>query len=72
MQPRLLFIPVSGGRGGGELQRCLILARTLRAQSGDAVDIRFVVHRQAPFPHEHAGVAFRVQFVGACGGRDYY
>ena len=52
MQPRLLFIPVSGGRGGGELQRCLILARTLRAQAGDAVDIRFVVHRQAPFPHE--------------------
>ena len=52
MQRRLLFIPVSGGRGGGELQRSLILARTLRAQAGDAVDIRFVVHRQAPFPHE--------------------
>jgi hypothetical protein len=52
MRRRLLFIPVSGGRGGGELQRSLILARTLRAQAGDAVDIRFVVHRQAPFPHE--------------------
>jgi hypothetical protein len=52
MQRRLLFIPVSGGRGGGELQRSLILARTLRAQAGEAVDIRFVVHRQAPFPHD--------------------
>ncbi len=52
MQRRLLFIPVSGGSGGGELQRALILARTLRAQVGDAIDIRFVVHERAPFPRE--------------------
>src|SRR5690606_7915496 len=52
MQRRLLFIPVSGGNGGGELQRALMLARTLRGQAGDAVDIRFVVHGQAPFPRE--------------------
>lgn len=52
MQRRLLFIPVSGGSGGGELQRALILARTLRGQAGDAIDIRFVVHGQAPFPRE--------------------
>ncbi|WP_111265304.1 hypothetical protein [Marilutibacter maris] len=51
MPRRVLFIPVSGGRGGGELQRSLILARTLRAQGGDT-DIRFLAHAQAPFPCE--------------------
>src|SRR5690606_37682573 len=52
MQRRLLFIPVSGGNGGGELQRALMLARTLRGQAGDAVAMRFVVHERAPFPRE--------------------
>src|SRR5690606_37211180 len=52
MQRRLLFIPVSGGNGGGELQRALIIARTLRGQAGDAVAIRFIVHERAPFPRE--------------------
>lgn len=49
---RILFIPVSGGRGGGELQRSLILARRLRARAGDSIDIRFLVHAQAPFPRD--------------------
>jgi len=49
---RILFVPVSGGRGGGELQRSLILARRLRAHAGDSVDIRFLVHAQAPFPRD--------------------
>src|SRR5690606_4282055 len=52
MQRRLLFIPVSGGNGGGELQRALIIARTLRGQAGDAVAIRFLVHERAPFPRD--------------------
>lgn len=49
---RILFIPVSGGRGGGELQRSLILARRVRTLAGGPVDIRFLVHAQAPFPRE--------------------
>lgn len=49
---RILFVPVSGGRGGGELQRSLILARSLRARAGDSADIRFLAHAQAPFPND--------------------
>lgn len=49
---RILFIPVSGGGGGGELQRSLILARRLRTLAGDSADIRFLTHAQAPFPRD--------------------
>lgn len=46
--PRILFSPVSGPGGSGELMRCLIIARELaRAEPG--ADIRFLVSRDAVF-----------------------
>jgi len=46
--PRILFSPVSGPGGSGELMRCLIIARELaRAEPG--ADIRFLVSRTAVF-----------------------
>lgn len=45
---RILFSPVSGPGGSGELMRCLIIARELaRAEPG--ADIRFLVSRTAVF-----------------------
>ena len=46
--PRVLFVPVSGPGGSGELMRCLIVARELRRASPDA-DIHFLVARNAVF-----------------------
>jgi hypothetical protein len=46
--PRILFVPVSGPGGSGELMRCLIVARELRHASPDA-DIHFLVARNAVF-----------------------
>ena len=46
--PRILFAPVSGPSGSGELMRCLTIARALaRAEPG--ADIRFLVSRNAVF-----------------------
>ncbi len=45
---RILFSPVSGPGGAGELMRCLIIAREL-AKADPAADIRFLVNRQAVF-----------------------
>jgi glycosyltransferase involved in cell wall biosynthesis len=46
--PRILFSPVSGPGGAGELMRCLIIAREL-AKAEPAADIRFLVNRAAVF-----------------------
>ena len=46
--PRVLFAPVSGPGGAGELMRCLIIAREL-ARTEPAADIRFLVSRTAVF-----------------------
>jgi hypothetical protein len=46
--PRVLFSPVSGPGGAGELMRCLIIAREL-AKAEPAADIRFLVSRSAVF-----------------------
>jgi glycosyltransferase involved in cell wall biosynthesis len=46
--PRVLFSPVSGPGGAGELMRCLIIAREL-ARAEPAADIRFLVNRTAVF-----------------------
>jgi len=46
--PRILFSPVSGPGGAGELMRCLIVARELRRAEPSA-DIRFLVSRSAVF-----------------------
>ncbi len=45
---RMLFSPVSGPGGAGELMRCLIIAREL-AKADPTADIRFLVNRQAVF-----------------------
>jgi len=45
---RVLFSPVSGPGGAGELMRCLIIAREL-ARAEPAADIRFLVSRTAVF-----------------------
>jgi glycosyltransferase involved in cell wall biosynthesis len=45
---RVLFAPVSGPGGAGELMRCLIIAREL-AKADPGADIRFLVSRQAVF-----------------------
>ena len=45
---RVLFSPVSGPGGAGELMRCLIIAREL-AKADPAADIRFLVNRHAVF-----------------------
>jgi UDP:flavonoid glycosyltransferase YjiC (YdhE family) len=54
--PRLLFVPVSGPHGSGELMRCLILARELR-RADPAVEVHFLVSRNAVF---REGVEFPV------------
>lgn len=46
--PRVLFAPVSGPGGAGELMRCLIVAREL-ARAEPAADIRFLVARDGVF-----------------------
>jgi len=46
--PRILFAPVTGPGGAGELMRCLIIAREL-ARAEPAADIRFLVARDAVF-----------------------
>jgi UDP:flavonoid glycosyltransferase YjiC (YdhE family) len=45
---RVLFAPVSGPGGAGELMRCLIIAREL-AKADPSADIRFLVSRHAVF-----------------------
>jgi len=45
---RILFSPVSGPGGAGELMRCLIIAREL-ATAEPTADIRFLVSRSAVF-----------------------
>jgi glycosyltransferase involved in cell wall biosynthesis len=45
---RILFSPVSGPGGAGELMRCLIIAREL-AKADPTADIRFLVNRKAVF-----------------------
>jgi glycosyltransferase involved in cell wall biosynthesis len=45
---RVLFSPVSGPGGAGELMRCLIIAREL-ARAEPTADIRFLVNRHAVF-----------------------
>jgi glycosyltransferase involved in cell wall biosynthesis/spore coat polysaccharide biosynthesis predicted glycosyltransferase SpsG len=45
---RVLFSPVSGPGGAGELMRCLIIAREL-AKADPTADIRFLVNRHAVF-----------------------
>ncbi|HET9693416.1 MAG TPA: hypothetical protein VFP48_03455, partial [Steroidobacteraceae bacterium] len=44
----MLFVPVSGPGGAGELMRCLIVARELRRTTPD-VDVHFLVARNAVF-----------------------
>ena len=44
----MLFSPVSGPGGAGELMRCLIIAREL-AKADPSADIRFLVNRHAVF-----------------------
>jgi glycosyltransferase involved in cell wall biosynthesis len=46
--PRVMFAPVSGPGGAGELMRCLIIAREL-ARAEPVADIRFLVSRTAVF-----------------------
>jgi glycosyltransferase involved in cell wall biosynthesis len=46
--PRVLFSPVSGPGGAGELMRCLIIAREL-SRAEPAADIRFLVSKSAVF-----------------------
>jgi glycosyltransferase involved in cell wall biosynthesis len=45
---RVLFSPVSGPGGAGELMRCLIIAREI-AKADPSADIRFLVNRHAVF-----------------------
>jgi hypothetical protein len=45
-RPRVLFVPVSGPNGAGELMRCVILARELRRAAAH-FDIHFIVSRHA-------------------------
>ncbi len=46
--PRVLFAPVTGPGGAGELMRCLVIAREL-ARAEPAADIRFLVARDGVF-----------------------
>jgi hypothetical protein len=47
-KPRVLFVPVSGPHGSGELMRCLIIARELR-RAEPGIDSHFLVSRNAVF-----------------------
>lgn len=46
--PRVLFVPVSGPHGSGELMRCLIVARALR-RTAPGIESHFLVSRDAVF-----------------------
>src|SRR6476620_8075684 len=46
--PRVLFVPVSGPHGAGELMRCLIVARELR-RAEPRIESHFLVSRDAVF-----------------------
>jgi len=46
--PRVLFAPVSGPGGAGELMRCLIIAREF-VRAEPTADVRFLVSRDAVF-----------------------
>ncbi len=46
--PRVLFVPVSGPHGAGELMRCLIVARELR-RAEPRIESHFLVSRNAVF-----------------------
>ncbi len=46
--PRVLFVPVSGPHGSGELMRCLIVARQLR-RTDPGIESHFLVSREAVF-----------------------
>jgi hypothetical protein len=46
--PRVLFVPVSGPHGSGELMRCLIIARALR-RADPEIESHFLVSRNAVF-----------------------
>ena len=46
--PRVLFVPVSGPHGAGELMRCLIVARELR-RADPGIESHFLVSRNAVF-----------------------
>jgi hypothetical protein len=58
---RVLFVPVSGPRGMGEYARCLALATAL-AQRMPALDMRFVLSREAPYA---AGTPFATTLLPA-------
>jgi spore coat polysaccharide biosynthesis predicted glycosyltransferase SpsG len=47
-RPRVLFVPVSGPHGSGELMRCLIIARQLR-RAAPGIDVHFLVSRDGVF-----------------------
>ena len=47
-QPRVLFVPVSGPNGSGELMRCLIVARELR-RAAPGIESHFLVSRHGVF-----------------------
>lgn len=47
-RPRVLFVPVSGPHGSGELMRCLIVARELRRAEPE-IDVHFLVSRDGVF-----------------------
>jgi hypothetical protein len=47
-RPRVLFVPVSGPHGSGELMRCLIIARELR-RAVPQIESHFLVSRDAVF-----------------------
>jgi spore coat polysaccharide biosynthesis predicted glycosyltransferase SpsG len=46
--PRVLFVPVSGPHGSGELMRCLIIARELQ-RAEPTIGIHFLLNRNAVF-----------------------
>jgi hypothetical protein len=46
--PRVLFVPVSGPHGSGELMRCLIVARELR-RADPGIESHFLVSRDGAF-----------------------
>ncbi len=48
IEPRLLLVPVSGPRGMGEFARAYAIGQAVRARWAN-VQLRFVVHRDAPY-----------------------
>ncbi len=59
LAPRLLLVPVSGPRGMGEFARALAIGRAVRARWPE-VQLRFVVHRDAPYAATLGDLARRV------------